>query len=183
MTAPRVCGTRSRANLIARFEGHLGQVYNAAFRPDGKRIVTAGADDTARVWDVETGKAIAILNGHAGSVYNAAFSPDGRRVVTASDDKTARVWNVDTGKTRAVLAGHTGPVWSAGFSPEGERIVTASGDTTARIWRVFSTPQALVDRSRAVVPRCLTPAQREKAFLDPKPPAWCGNKWPSSDSP
>jgi WD40 repeat protein len=164
--------------------GHLGQVYSAAFRPDGKRIVTAGADNTARIWDAEIiGKRIATLTGHTGSVYTAAFSPDGRRVVTASDDKTARVWDAETGKMTAVLAGHAGPVWSAGFSPDGERVVTASDDTTARIWRVFSTPQALVDHAKAIVPRCLTPAQRESAFLDPKPPAWCRNKWPSSDNP
>jgi WD40 repeat protein len=103
--------------------------------------------------------------------------------VTASDDKTARVWDAETGKTTAVLAGHAGPVWSAAFSPDGQQVVTASDDTTARIWRVFSTPQALVDHAKAVVPRCLTPTQRERAFLDPKPPAWCRNKWPFAARP
>jgi len=166
-----------------RFEGHVGQVYGAAFRPDGKRIVTAGADNTARVWDAESGKEIAVLQGHTNSVLSAAFSPDGQQIVTGSLDGTARVWDAEAGKTRAVLEGHTGPVWSVGFGPDGERVVTASADATARIWRVFPTPQALVDRSKAVVPRCLMPAQREQAFLDPKPPAWCSKKWPSPDSP
>lgn len=167
--------------VIRRFEGHEAQVYDAAFSPDGKRIVTASADNTARIWDAATGASIAVLNGHSGSVVSAAFSSQGDRIVTASLDETVRVWDAKARETIAVLKGHAGPVWSAVFSPDGERILTASDDTTARIWRVFPTTQALVDRSKLAVPRCLTPEQRESAFLDRQPPAWCieQKKWPS----
>ena len=69
-------------------------MYSAAFSPDGKRIVTASADKTARLWDAETGKQIGELQGHGDSVLSAAFSLDGKRIVTASSDKTARLWEV-----------------------------------------------------------------------------------------
>ena len=34
--------------------------------------------------------------------------------------------------------------------------------------------------AKAVVPRCLTPAQRKALFLAPEPPQWCieMEKWP-----
>ena len=74
-------------------------MWSAAFSPDGKRIVTASEDKTARLWDAETGKPIGEpLKGHTDSVMSAAFSPDGKRIVTASDDKTARLWDAETGK-------------------------------------------------------------------------------------
>ncbi|MEH2372676.1 MAG: ribosome assembly protein 4, partial [Nostoc sp.] len=69
-------------------------VYSASFSPDSKRIVTASADNTARVWDI-SGKQIAELKGHTQAVYSANFSPDGKRIVTASLDNTARVWRAD----------------------------------------------------------------------------------------
>ena len=70
-------------------------VMSAAFSPDGKRIVTASRDKTARIWDAATGKPIGEpLKGHEDAVHSAAFSPDGKRIVTASEDKTARIWDV-----------------------------------------------------------------------------------------
>jgi WD40 repeat protein len=166
--------------VIRRFEGHGAQVYDATFSPDGKRIVTASADNTARIWNAATGETMAVLSGHSDSVLRAAFSSQGDRIVTASIDETVRVWDAEARTTIAVLKGHSGPVRSAVFSPDGERILTASDDTTARIWRIFPTVQTLVDRSKMAVPRCLTPEQRENAFLDPRSPAWCNEqkKWP-----
>jgi WD40 repeat protein len=124
--------------------GHLGYVSSAAYSPDGKRIVTASEDKTARLWDAETGKAIAVLAGHDGSVAGAAFSPDGKCIVTASEDKTARLWDAETGKQILVLSGHTDAVNSAAFSPDGKRIVTASNDKTARLWNAKTGEQIAV---------------------------------------
>jgi WD40 repeat protein len=165
--------------VVLRFEGDMVQLYDATFSPDGKRIVTASGDNTARIWDAETGKPIAVLSGHSDSVLSAAFNSRGDKIVTASADETVRVWDAEAMTTIAVLKGHSGAVWSAVFSPDGERILTASDDTTARIWRIFLTTQALVDRSKIVVPRCLTSQQRANAFLDSQSPAWCNEqkKW------
>ena len=116
-------------------KGHGATVNDAAFSPDGKRIVTASDDGTAEVWDAASGDQLQMLKGHGGAVSRAAFSPDGKRIVTASEDKTARLWDAETGKPIGEpLTGHDGPVLSAAFSPDGKRIVTASLDKTARLW-------------------------------------------------
>jgi len=116
------------------FSGHTHFVESAEFSPDGNRVVTASDDHTARLWDANTGAALATLSGHTGSVIKAVFSPDGSRVVTASLDHTARLWDANTGAALATLSGHTGLVNSAVFSPDGSRVVTASWDNTARLW-------------------------------------------------
>jgi hypothetical protein len=114
--------------------GHAGPVWSVAFSPDGKQVVTASFDKTARVWSAFDGKPIAVLKGHADSVSSAAFSTDGKQVVTASTDNTARVWSASDGKPIAVLKGHAQVVNSAAFSPDGKQVITASWDNTARVW-------------------------------------------------
>jgi WD40 repeat protein len=126
---------RLRERIV--LSGHRGAVYSAVFSPNGKRIVTASTDKTARLWDAETGKPIGEpLSGHEGEVTSAAFSPDGKRIVTSSSDKTVRLWDAETAKPIGEpLKGHENAVWAAAFSPDGKRIVTAGAyDNTARLW-------------------------------------------------
>ena len=119
------------------FKCQLSLAYTgriAVFSPDGRRILTASDNNTAKVWDAESGKELVTLEGHEGGVMNAVFSPDGRSIVTASDDHTAKVWDAESGKELRTLAGHTEPVIDVVFSSDGRRILTASEDLTAKVW-------------------------------------------------
>src|SRR5271166_737493 len=83
-----------RNRTLASF-GHQASVYRGAFNPNGDRILTASADNTAKLWDAASGKLIASFD-HQGTVRWLAFSPDGARVLTASWDKTAKLWDAAT---------------------------------------------------------------------------------------
>src|SRR5437762_11877303 len=72
---------------------HNGGAWSTQFSPDGKRIVTASHDYTARIWDAQTGKPLTEPMKHDGIVLSAQFSPDGKRIVTASS-VTARIWDI-----------------------------------------------------------------------------------------
>ena len=115
---------------------HTGEVHSAVFSPDGATVLTASEDQSARVWDVTTGKQLLLLAGHDGGVWDAEYSPNGALIATTGQDGTVRLWDAKTGKPQRTWQAHDDRVRTLAFSPDGTRLVTASQDGTARVWRV-----------------------------------------------
>ncbi len=123
---------------VTNLEGHTYSVYSVAFSPDGKRLATGSDDKSAKIWDLDSGKALTTLEGHTSAVWSVAFSPDGKRLATGSLDKSAKIWDLDSGKALTTLEGHTKSVQSVAFSPDGKRLATGSADNSAKIWDLDS---------------------------------------------
>jgi WD40 repeat protein len=68
---------------------HGGFLTCAFFHPDGTRIVTADHNQTTRVWDAMTGKALG--EPIQGALW-ARFTPDGSRIFTVDKDGCANWW-------------------------------------------------------------------------------------------
>jgi WD40 repeat protein len=113
--------------------GPAATVVQARLSADEKRIVTAGSDGTARLWDAATSEPLGAPMQHGGAVRWAEFSSDGKRVATASDDQTARVWDARTGAPLTAPLAHDGAVVMLKFSDAG--LATISADGRARVWQ------------------------------------------------
>jgi WD40 repeat protein len=115
--------------------GHTEAVNSVAFSPDARLLVTTGDDNTARVWEVSTGRQVTVLQGHAKRVVKASFSPDpsGSVIVTGSEDSTARLWDSRTGKQLAFIGDEPDTVFPV-FARDGGLLLTWSWHGTARLW-------------------------------------------------
>ncbi|UCC65657.1 MAG: DUF4062 domain-containing protein, partial [Anaerolineae bacterium] len=84
--------------LIRTLQGHTSEVWAVAVTGDERWVVSGSADQTLKVWDLESGEELATLQGHTRSVSAVAVTPDGRRAVSGSDDNTLKVWDVESGE-------------------------------------------------------------------------------------
>jgi len=122
---------------LAEFKTDRGSPGRAFISPDGKILVTVGADGFIRLWDMATQSALAEFKSHGGFIYWAAFSQDGRKLATVGADHTAKVWDVSQLlAVDRILSGHTGHIFSIAFSPDGAKLATASKDQTVKLWEV-----------------------------------------------
>jgi hypothetical protein len=113
--------------------GHAGGTYFAQFTPDGQRVITAGADKVARVWESASGKMTLELRGHTDGVTGADVTTDGKRICTSSRyDQTARVWDADSGKSLVEIKQER--LIFAEFSPDGKQILAVADQGDAVLW-------------------------------------------------
>jgi WD40 repeat protein len=79
---------------FAGTNGHIGRVFAVAFSPNSRTALSGGADKTAKLWDLASGRLIRSFEGHSESVEAVAIAPDGRTAATGSRDRTIKIWDL-----------------------------------------------------------------------------------------
>jgi hypothetical protein len=144
---------RRAAELIAGIEqrlygeqqhlaGHTNEVWAIAVTPDGKRLLSAGYDATARIWDVDRGTELVRFTSHSENISAAVLSADGKLALSGSGnmagmgDFSARLWDTTSGKELGKFLGHRERVLGVAFLPGNRQVLTGSGDRTLYLWDV-----------------------------------------------
>ena len=124
--------------------GHSSRINCAVFGPDHRWLASGGADNTIRLWDVDSGHELRALTGHKNWIKSLAVSRNGELLASGSNDRTVKIWSVSSGRELLTLAGHEGPVEVVLFSPDDRWVISGGADNTVRIWEVSSGRQVQI---------------------------------------
>jgi serine/threonine protein kinase/WD40 repeat protein len=119
--------------ILRTFAGHEGTVGQIALSSDGRRLLSGGTDREPRVWEMATGRLLAVLPRHPGWIQGCGFSPDGTQIGTGCRDGVVRVFDAGTLELERKIVGHVGRTWDVKYDSAG-MVVSAGADGTLRRW-------------------------------------------------
>lgn len=135
---------RKLRDLSSSGQAAPGLAPSIAFSRDSRLVATSAADNSVKVWDINSGRELQTLAGPQGTitagfgVYFIGFASD-NRLVTVSD--AARVWDLNTGRELRTLelsspatSGYTGTEAGMAISPDGTQFVMLDDDSEAQAW-------------------------------------------------
>ncbi len=116
-----------------------GAVLVVRYSPDGTKILTAGTDNTARVWDAATGEQLVVLRhapifGPFEPLHEFALEMIPEEAIEAFEKQFDLPGSLSNKERLKTLYHDSGIVFSAEFSSDGRRIVTGGTDNAVRLW-------------------------------------------------
>jgi WD40 repeat protein len=107
-------------------------INSLAFMPDGKKLVSFGADGFLRVWNAKT----AALFHETDYGLSMALSADGKLAVAFGFQESIELWNLSSGRVVAEFEAGHGPIVSVALAPNGKYLASATMNGTIVLWSV-----------------------------------------------
>lgn len=118
-------GSAGQLRVIRSFAGSGEIFWSVDLSPDGAWLAAGSADGTIHLWEVASGRRLAVLEGHTDDVRSVAFSPLGGQLASASEDGTIRLWSIPDGQLLEEMSSLLERIYLVRYTPDGMQLALA----------------------------------------------------------
>jgi WD40 repeat protein len=117
-----------------RFVGHSKEILTITVSNDGKMVLSGGAENLARCWNLESAREEFAIDGFRGRVKATYFSLRGKQGL-ACDGETLALIDVPAGKVIQTMKLHAYSAHAVSIAPDGSRVIVSTG-SEIRMWEI-----------------------------------------------
>ncbi len=129
--------------LQKTLSGHSSSINDLLIFADGRRLLSASADKTIRLWDLTSGELLWTGDEQTSFVNTVLLSPDEAWLYSGNADGVLQSWAIaEAEPSWQQPSAHSGAVNTLGRTPDGQRLISGGADGTIHIWNA-STGQGL----------------------------------------
>ncbi|TIB09043.1 hypothetical protein E3P77_02783 [Wallemia ichthyophaga] len=134
---------------VACLAAHSQAVWSVKFTPDNKHVITASADKSIVIWDLDSAKPVHFIqNAHDDAVRSLTILNHAIGFASASNDLQIKLWTFD-GENIMSMHGHTEFIYALATLPSGG-IVSAGEDRSVKVWQDGECVQTIIHPSTSV---------------------------------
>jgi WD40 repeat protein len=120
---------------LMNLTGHSGYVFDVAWSPDGRHLLSGSEDGNLILYSAEDGKRVRTLTGHGSRVYSVAFAANSELFASGGRDGDFRIWDT---LGRSIQTFSTGEqIINVAFSPLEQYPVSVHNDGVLRFWKTL----------------------------------------------
>lgn len=123
---------------VQLFADHAAPVKSLQFLADGRTLLSASVDKTARFHDVGV---VSALAAHPAGPTFAQYHANGTQLVSAGADKTVKLWDLAKANVLKSFGPVAGPIKAVAFSKDFTKIGVAAGKTV-KVWNIADAKEA-----------------------------------------
>lgn len=142
-----------KSKILGGAEGHNGAIFSVSWSPDSKRFVTSSADQTVKLWDVETQNVTHTWKFGPGTGHTQPHQQVGvvwpnrtdGTIISLSLSGDLNYLNETDDRPFRVVKGHQKSITALGVVPDGNTVFTGSYEGRVCSWDISKGEASILE--------------------------------------
>ncbi|CAH8270518.1 unnamed protein product [Arabidopsis lyrata] len=125
--------------------GHQKPVIAILWSPDDRQVLTCGAEEVIRRWDVDSGDCVHIYEKGGISPISCGWYPDGQGIIAGMTDRSICMWDLDGRELECWKGQRTQKVSDIAMTDDGKWLVSVCKDSVISLFDREATVERLIE--------------------------------------
>nr|KJB33386.1 hypothetical protein B456_006G008900 [Gossypium raimondii] len=149
-------------SLKHKLSGHQKPLSSVSWSPDDRQLLTCGAEEVVRLWDVSSGECLHVYEKTGLGMVSCGWSPDGKWIFSGLNDKSICMWELDGKELECWKGQRTLKISDLEITGDGKQIISICRETAILLLDREAKVERFIEEDQTITSFSLS---RDSRFL------------------